>query len=78
MRYLLATLSKNNREMKTSLLYTTKMPGALKDRQIIFGAPENIQRITSIQKNNLSQVHSLMLPSLSADHAGGLNGFYFK
>ena len=71
-------MGKNNREMKTSLLFTTMRHGTLKNRQIIFGVPENIQRISSIQKTNLSQVHSLMLPSLSSDHAGGLNGLYFK
>lgn len=48
MRYLLKTLAKNNREMRTSLLFTTKMDSNLGDRQFMIGLPEGIQRMSSI------------------------------
>ena len=67
MKYLLKTLAKNNREMRTSLLYTTRHHGQANNSRIIISAPEGMQRMIKTQKIRASRdMELVLLPSLGA------------
>ena len=74
MNHTLKVLSKNNREMRTSLLHSAILPGTRGDRQFIIGMPEGVQRMVGNSKSKIKSLNAGFLPSLDQDSLGGLVG----
>ena len=75
MKYLLKALTTNNRDFKTSLVFSVY---DLVDRMYLFSCPDGFQRVADVQKLKFQKVSFVFLPSLSPDHFAGFPGFFLS
>ena len=68
MKYLLKSITTNNRDLKTGVVFN------IEEFLYIFGCPDGFQRIANLQKLKYAKINAIFLPSLGTDHFAGLPG----
>ena len=53
-------------------MHTTTLPSRYGERKFIVGVPENLHRMTDIQRARFKAVRDVFVPSLEWEHCGGL------
>lgn len=72
MKYLIKAITTNNRDLKTSILFS------FEEKAYLFNCPDGFQRMALNQKMKFRPIRYLFLSSLHPDHYGGVPGFYLS
>ena len=75
MKYLLKSLTTNNRDLKTALLFQISHTH---EWSYLFSCPDGFQRTANYQKLKFNKVKVVFVPSLHPDHFAGFPGFFLS
>lgn len=76
MKYFLKALTTNNRDLKTSVVFS--LMEVQTDKMYLFSCPDGFQRVANLQKMKFQKVNYVFVPSLSPDHFAGFPGFFLS
>lgn len=68
MKYLLKSITSNNRDLKTSVMF------CIEERYYLFGVPDCLQRITLTNKMKINKFAAIFMPNNEPDYFAGLPG----
>ena len=75
MKYLLKSLTTNNRDLKAAILFQISKTYEL---GYLFSCPDGFQRTANYQKLKFNKVRVVFVPSLHPDHFAGFPGFFLS